>query len=38
MDSLIDGIRREARRLIEELPGTLELCRRIEDMPSDIRR
>jgi hypothetical protein len=37
VDSLIEGIRKEARRLIEELAGTLERCRRIEGMPSDIR-
>jgi hypothetical protein len=36
VDSLIEGIRQEARRLIEEVPATLERCRRIE--PSDIRR
>jgi hypothetical protein len=38
VDSLIEGIRTEARRLIGELPSTLEQCRRFDKMPLDIRR
>jgi hypothetical protein len=37
LDSLIGGIRKEAQRLIQELPTTVDRCRRIRDMPSDIR-
>jgi hypothetical protein len=37
VDSLIERVRSEALRLIEDLPARLQRCRQIRDMPSDIR-